>query len=66
MTLDGKRIELWGWIIEIDPVAGAAYVYMNGVIPDGDVAFTNEADDDNHVNLDYDREGKLIGVEILR
>ena len=62
----GKRFELDSWIIEVDAEAGSCYVYLKGVIPDGGVAFTNPGDDDDKVNLDYDGEGNLLGVEILR
>lgn len=49
-----------------DEQAGAIYVYTEGVIPDGGVAATKTADSQGRVNLDYDSNGKLIGVEILR
>lgn len=62
----GKRFEADGWIIETDAETGSCYVYLKGIIPDGGVAFSREGDDDNKVELDYDREGNLIGVEILK
>jgi uncharacterized protein YuzE len=46
-----------------DPEAGAAYVYLNGPIGKGEAALTHELD--AAVNLDYDADGRVVGVEII-
>lgn len=46
-----------------DREVGAAYVTLYGPIPDGGVAVTTELD--AAVNLDYDADGRVIGIEIV-
>ncbi|GAA4962103.1 uncharacterized protein YuzE [Nonomuraea thailandensis] len=46
-----------------DPEAGAAYVYLRGPVPAGGAARTVPVD--ALVNLDYDPEGRVIGIEII-
>jgi uncharacterized protein YuzE len=64
----GKRFQFGKWVIEIDDEAGACYVYADGVIPDRGVAFSRSVDSEKVsgiVNADYDKSGKLLGVEII-
>ena len=63
-----KRFELENWILEIDDEAHAAYLFTKGVIPDGGVAFTRSVDNEKVnglVNVDYNRDGEMLGVEII-
>jgi uncharacterized protein YuzE len=46
-----------------DPKAGASYIYVAGLIPRGCVHRTCRVSD--HINLDADRYGRLIGIELL-
>jgi uncharacterized protein YuzE len=46
-----------------DPKAGASYIYVAGLIPRGCVHRTCRVSD--HINLDVDRDGRLIGIELL-
>ncbi|MEU4224313.1 DUF2283 domain-containing protein [Nonomuraea sp. NPDC026600] len=46
-----------------DPEAGATYVYLRHPIPEGGVAKTAEVD--AMVNVDYDADGEVIGIEII-
>lgn len=62
-SLQGKRFQYGKWICEIDDEAGAGYLYIDGVIKDGGVAKTVSVDP--HVNLDYDADGKLLGIEVI-
>ncbi|MBS3137605.1 DUF2283 domain-containing protein [Candidatus Woesearchaeota archaeon] len=48
---------------EYDKEVDAAYVYLQYPIKDGEVKKTVEVDD--NIILDYDKSGKLVGVEIL-
>ena len=48
---------------EYDKDADAAYVYLKYPIKDGEVKSTVEQG--NNIVLDYDKNKKLIGVEIL-
>jgi uncharacterized protein YuzE len=62
----GQRFTFGRWIVEFDGEADAAYIYTNGKIPDGGVAFTNElVDGPEQINADYDKDGKLLGIEII-
>jgi uncharacterized protein YuzE len=49
--------------LEYDKEVDAAYVYLQYPIENGDVKKTVEVD--NNIILDYDKSGKLLGVEIL-
>jgi len=49
--------------IEYDKEADAAYIYLQYPLKDGECKTTQEIHD--NVILDYDAEGKLLGVEIL-
>lgn len=49
--------------IDIDKEADAAYIYVKSHIGAGEVAKTIEVNGD--IILDFDEEGKLIGIEIL-
>jgi len=63
-----KRLEIDRWVLEIDDEAGAAYLYTNGVIPDGGVAFTRSVNNDKvggQVNVDYGFNNEMLGVEII-
>ncbi|WP_157253181.1 DUF2283 domain-containing protein [Nonomuraea typhae] len=46
-----------------DPEAGATYVYLYRPIPEGRVAVTTEIE--AMVNLDFDADGYVIGIEII-
>ena len=51
--------------VTFDGEADAAYIYLTPIGP-GEVASTVVGDDEaGAVNLDFDREGRLIGIEIL-
>ena len=50
--------------ITYDAEAKALYIYCKERTP-MDVAKTVQANSYNGVNLDYDKEGNLLGVEIL-
>jgi uncharacterized protein YuzE len=50
-------------LITYDPEVDAAYVYLAGPIRAGGVTRTVVATDD--INLDFDGEGRLLGIEIL-
>jgi len=63
-----KRLEIDRWVLEIDDEAGAVYLYTNGVIPDGGVAFTRSVNNDKvggQVNVDYGFNNEMLGVEII-
>jgi uncharacterized protein YuzE len=49
--------------IEIDKEANAAYIYVKTQIDDGEVAKTIEVNDS--IILDFNKDGKLIGIEVL-
>ena len=49
--------------IEYDKEADVAYIYLKYPLQDGECKKTKELD--GHIILDYDGEGKLLGVEIL-
>jgi uncharacterized protein YuzE len=49
--------------IEIDKEVDAAYIYAKDEINDGEVVRTIEVNAD--IILDFDENGKLIGIEIL-
>jgi uncharacterized protein YuzE len=49
--------------VTVDPAANAAYIYLAGPVPDGGVADTVEGAPG--INLDFDREGRLLGIELL-
>lgn len=54
--------------LEYDPKADAAYIYLVEDIGVGGVAFTVPCDPlevDGEINLDFDDQRRLIGVEIL-
>lgn len=46
-----------------DPQAGAMYVYLRGPVPPGGVDGTLPVD--ATVNIDLDKDGRMIGVEII-
>ena len=48
---------------EYDKSVDAAYIYLEDSIADGEVDKTIELN--NNIILDFDKEGKLLGVEIL-
>lgn len=48
---------------EYDKNADAAYIYLEDSIADGEVDKTIEMND--NIILDFDKNGKLLGVEIL-
>lgn len=53
--------------IEYDKEADAAYVYLKEIGPAG-VSFTypcNPAEVNGMINLDFDKDGKLIGIEVM-
>jgi len=50
--------------VTFDPHRGLAYIYLAGPIPNGGVKKTLLASPD--INLDFDAEGHLIGIELLR
>ncbi|MGJ4939713.1 DUF2283 domain-containing protein [Bradyrhizobium sp. HKCCYLS1011] len=49
--------------VTVDRAANAAYIYITGPIPEGGVAETIEGTPG--INLDFDREGRLLGIELL-
>jgi uncharacterized protein YuzE len=48
-----------------DPEADAAYIYLDGTIRAGGATKTREVKGDRDVYLDFDKDGRLIGVEVL-
>lgn len=48
---------------EYDKEADAAYIYLEGSITDGQAEKTIELNDD--IIVDFDKNGKLLGIEIL-
>ncbi len=48
---------------EYDKDADAAYIYLEGSINDREVDKTIELND--NIILDFDKKGKLLGIEIL-
>lgn len=51
-----------------DPAVDAAYLYRSDEIRDGEVAKTVPLDPhavDAEINLDFDRDRRLIGIEVL-
>jgi uncharacterized protein YuzE len=54
--------------VTYDPEADAVYIYLCDHISAGDVAFTYPCDPrevDGMINLDFDGNGVLLGVEIM-
>ena len=49
--------------IEYDEEADAAYIYLKYPLKDGECKTTKELNE--NVIFDYDKDGKLVGVEIL-
>jgi hypothetical protein len=49
--------------VTVDHASNAAYIYLAGPIPPGGVADTVEGAPG--INLDFDREGRLLGIELL-
>jgi uncharacterized protein YuzE len=49
--------------VKVDHASNAAYIYLTGVIPPGGVHDTIEGAPG--INLDFDREGRLLGIELL-
>ncbi len=49
--------------ITYDKEADAAYIYLEGSIEDGEAKKTVELND--NIIVDFDKEGKLLGIEIL-
>jgi uncharacterized protein YuzE len=55
------RVELK---VTLDAFADVAYIYL---VPAGRAASTVVGDDEaGSVNLDFDRDGRLVGIEVLR
>lgn len=53
--------------VTYDPEADAAYIYLVAKIERGGVAETVAVEElDDEVLLDLDRDGRLIGVDVLR
>lgn len=48
---------------EYDKEADTAYIYLEDFIEDGQVKKTIELND--NIILDFDKDGKLLGIEIL-
>lgn len=46
-----------------DPECGIAYIYLRGPVDRAGVALTTEVD--AALNLDYDHEGRVVGIEIM-
>lgn len=54
--------------LEYDPTVDAAYLYIADHIGEGGVKLTYPCDPtivNGMINLDFDAEGRLVGVEIL-
>lgn len=53
--------------LSYDESVDAAYIQLTGDISNGSVAHTVGVDDENmdDINLDFDKSGRLLGVEIL-
>lgn len=54
--------------ISFDPEADAAYIQLADVIGAGGVAFTygcDPSDVDGMIHLDFDSDGRLVGIEVL-
>ena len=49
--------------IEYDKEVDAAYIYLDGSIKDGEVTQTIPVKE--NIILDYNKKGKLLGIEIL-
>ena len=49
--------------LEYDKEVNAAYIYLEDKIKDGEVKKTIELNDD--IILDFDVNGKLLGIEVL-
>ncbi len=49
--------------LEYDKDVDAAYIYVNYPIKDGEAEKTIELNDS--ISIDFDKNGKLIGIEIL-
>jgi uncharacterized protein YuzE len=49
--------------VTYDPDARAAYIYLTGSMQPGEAKRTISATD--QINLDFDAEGRLIGIELL-
>jgi uncharacterized protein YuzE len=58
---------IWGMMkrpyVRVDHTANAAYIYLAGPIDVGGVANTVEGAP--CINLDFDSEGRLLGIELL-
>ena len=48
---------------EYDKDVDAAYIYLEETIADGEVGKTIELN--NNIILDFDKKGKLLGIEVL-
>jgi len=54
--------------ITLDRPNNAAYIYLTEIIPPGSVASTYACDPsaiNGIINLDFDSQGRLLGIEIL-
>lgn len=54
--------------VTYDAVVDAAYIYLTTEIPAGGIARTVPVDPreiDGMINLDFDAEGRLVGIEVL-
>jgi uncharacterized protein YuzE len=55
-------------IVKYDEASNAAYIYLDGPIEPGGVARSYPCDPvevEGMINLDFDRSGRLIGIEVL-
>jgi len=46
-------------------VANAAYIYLLPINPGGVETTVRGEDEASSVNLDFDRDGRLVGIEVL-
>lgn len=50
--------------VKLSPSGNAAYIYLADVIGPGEVAKTSRCEGGS-INLDFDKAGRLLGIEIL-
>jgi uncharacterized protein YuzE len=51
--------------VTYDGLANAAYIYLVPIDPGGAATTVCGEDEAGSVNLDFDRDGRLIGIEVL-
>jgi uncharacterized protein YuzE len=51
--------------VTIDYAANAAYIYLTGSISPGEAVDTVTVEGAPAINLDFDSQGRLIGIELL-